>query len=726
MKTTVTLFLCGTLVLAADLPVPAPGNVTLPLVEYDHLLELANHPVKTPDSPPFAHVLKSAQMNLEVAGESVKGTIVLDGDVLAAGLHPVPLVTGMVVLDAQNRGTALPLEQHDGALTALLQGPADFAVTLKSAMPLAIETGRASFTLPVPAAGVARLTLTVPGEQTAVNLSPGLITSRSSRAGQTTIEATLVTGQPATLWWAARLATQSAPQAPKEIRFLSDVKTLITVGDSDVTLAALVEITVLQGEPLTFAIQPPDGYELTTATGPSLLRHDVQGKTIVLRISGPSLRSHQFLLSFTKPNTSAKAEVPLLTFQNAQRETGEVLIESEGTMELTATPRGGLRRMDLKETSPYLRSLARAALHDAYRYQKKPAELPALALDWTRFPETQVLSAVAQHAVVTTLVTSEGRSLTEVKLTLTNQSQPFLKIDLPAGASILSADVAGEKVKPVVATDGNRVPLLRSGFRPTGAYVVSFMFQHAGAPFGKKGGADLALPKMDIPIGLVEWEVFLPARFKVEDFGGDVVPARLLTTSADALDDDFIATTPLPLDRVDFAARSGQLSGVVTDPSGAVVPYASIQVTHIASGLTKNVRADGAGRWSVSGIPSGRVRLAINSTGFQRTLRELDHDESRGTFATVALQVGSVSESVTVTANAASLRLESQQAQNQVRQNAAAQEAAASSNVADLQRRVVGVLPIAVSLPRAGTSYRFARPLVLNEDTRLTFTYRNR
>src|SRR2546422_3550336 len=42
---------------------------------------------------------------------------------------------------------------------------------------------------------------------------------------------------------------------------------------------------------------------------------------------------------------------------------------------------------------------------------------------------------------------------------------PFLKVGLPAGAQLLSAEVAGEKVKPVEGKDGTRVPLLRAGFR---------------------------------------------------------------------------------------------------------------------------------------------------------------------------------------------------------------------------------------------------------------------
>ena len=51
---------------------------------------------------------------------------------------------------------------------------------------------------------------------------------------------------------------------------------------------------------------------------------------------------------------------------------------------------------------------------------------------------------------------------------------------------------------------------------------------HSGAPFAKKGGADLSLPSMDIPISLLSWEVFLPEQYKVKDFGGDVIAANLV------------------------------------------------------------------------------------------------------------------------------------------------------------------------------------------------------
>jgi hypothetical protein len=66
------------------------------------------------------------------------------------------------------------------------------------------------------------------------------------------------------------------------------------------------------------------------------------------------------------------------------------------------------------------------------------------------------------------------------------------------------------------------------------------------------------------------------------------------------------------------------------------------------------------------------------------------------------------------------MRNETRQIENQIPQ----QQTQASANVANLQRRVAGVLPIRVDVPKAGNSYRFVRALVVDEETRLTFSYR--
>jgi len=722
---------------AALPPVPASGNVTLPLDEYNRLLELASKPARKVDTPPVPYTMKRADLKFTVANESVQGTVHLQGEILHKGATKIPLTSGMAILDARQEGKGLPLELENGTHTAVITGPADFAVTLDAGLPLNIEAGRASFNLPVPSAGSVRLALVVPGDHTNVRISPGIITSRSSANGQTAIEATLVPGQSANIWWNTRETV--APVAPKEVRFLSDVKTLVSVSEADIRIAALADITVVTGDPTQFQIEVPAGYEITGATGASVESSEFESSVLTLKVTVPSQRSHQFLISMEKSISTTKTDAPFLSFKEAQRETGEVLVEGAGTIELTATEAGGLKRMDFKEMNPYLRSLARFPMQAAFRYHKQPNETPALALAWTRFPDSSVLAALAERAVVTTLVTTEGRSLTEIRLTIKNQAQPFLKVALPPGASILSAEVAGEKVKPVEGPDGNRVPLLRAGFRPVDSYVVSFVFMHSGAPFAKKGGSDLSLPKMDVPINLLHWEVFLPEQYKVKDFGGDAIAANLLPASSRDVSGAEESVNEMEgqyfVHRIESVSLlPGQLGGIIVDPSGAVVSNAQVTVTHLDTGAARNVMTDSSGRWIVSNLSSGRVKIAANSPGFSQYVIQGTYDGSRPAPFNFALSLGTVSQTVEVTTGDLSLNGRSIKSlaliqpgvnQNEARK-AAEKQQAASANVMNLQQRVSGVLPVRVDVPRAGNSYNFVRPLVLDEETKVTFTYKSK
>jgi len=707
-------------------PLPPPGHVSLPLDEYNKLVELAAKRPKKPEAPPLPYTIQRAEMKLEVSTDSAKTAIQLEGEVLNKGVTKVPLVTGMTILNAQQKGKDLPLQQESGTHTAVLAGPAEFSIALDAALPLRVDAGRASVTIPAPSAGAVHLTAVIPGDHTNVSLNPGLITSRTSGGGRTTVEATLFPGQPASIWWATR--GRVAPPAPREARFLSVVKTVVSVREADLAINALVTATVIQGDPSQFEVAIPAGYEITGVTGFDVESSEVQSGVLLLKVD-EKRREHLFLISLEKPVSAFEADVSLVSVKGAQRETGETLIEGEGTIELTATERGSMKRMDVREADPSFRSSARFPIQAAFRYHKQPAETPGLALKWVRFPNGNVLAAIAQRAIVTTMVTSEGKSLSEVRLVLRNQAQPFLKVALPSGASILSADVAGEKVKPVLGADGNRVPLLRAGFRPTGAYAVSFVFMHSGAPFARKGGSELSLPKMDIPIALLQWEVFLPERYKVWDFGGDIIATRLMPTeseevaSADELkaaggDEAWAIVGEVNVDSL----VPGQLGGFVVDPQGSPVPRAHIAVVHTSSDTSRTARTDQAGRWVVSDLPSGRLRIAASAPGYRQVVRELDYSANRPERLSLPLEVGAVASSIEV--QAPNARAESRRIERELSNNQQKAVNTASSNVVNLQRRVSGVLPIAVEVPRAGNSFRFVRPLVIDEETKVTFTYK--
>jgi hypothetical protein len=715
-------------------PVPAAGNVSIPLDEYNELVELASRAARKSEAPPLPYVLTRADFNLTAANGAVRGKVQMEGEVLNKGLTKVPLAEGLTVFDAQRDGKPLPLMQQDGMHVGILPGQGTFNVTLDAGLPVAIAAGHASFRLPVPASGTASLTLTVPGDRTNVKVQPGLITNQTSENGLTTVEAILRPGQAAEVSWATREV--ATPTAPRELRFLSDVKTLLTVSEGELSVAALADVTVLQGDPAQFDIELPAGYEFIGATGGSIDSTEENGNVLAVKVLNPAQRNHQFLISLEKALNDAKADAPFLTFHGAQRETGEMLVEGTGTIQLNATEGGGLKRIDLKETNPALRSMARNSVQAAFRYHRQPSETPTLALEWTRFPDSSVLAAVVDRAVVTTLVTTEGKSLTEVKLLVRNRAQPFLKLALPPGASILSAEVAGERVKPVSGADGARVPLLRAGLRPVDAYTVNFVYLHSGAPFAKQGGAEIALPSMDVPIGLLQWEVFLPEQYKVKEFGGDALAAnQLLPGMVNFVAEEDLSATANG--RVGgFVAGGfisapagpllpGQLGGYVVDPSGAVVSGVHVTVQSTDTGARQEAMTDTTGRWIVQNLSSGQCRVTADSPGFQRYVQNIYYDASRPVGLSFKLNLGAVTQTVQVTSGT-EMNRESQRIEREAKKNAEQQQMAASANVTNFQQRVAGVLPIRVDVPHTGNSYRFFRPLVLDEETKVTFTYKTK
>jgi hypothetical protein len=265
---------------------------------------------------------------------------------------------------------------------------------------------------------------------------------------------------------------------------------------------------------------------------------------------------------------------------------------------------------------------------------------------------------------------------------------------------------------------------------------------HSGAPFAKKGGSDLSLPKMDVPINLLQWEVFLPEQYKVKDFGGDAIAANLLPASSRDVSGAEEFDQLSGFGRVSAVTNyemvsllPGQLGGIIVDPSGAVVPNARVSVAHLDTGAVRSVMTDSSGRWIVSNLSSGRVKIAANATGFNQYVIQGNYDASRPAPYNFALSLGSVAQSVEVSTENLSLTsrsianlatFEHGLNQRDAKKAAEKQQMAASSNVINLQQRISGVLPVRVDVPRAGNSYNFVRPLVLDEETKVTFTYKSK
>ena len=143
-----------------------------------------------------------------------------------------------------------------------------------------------------------------------------------------------------------------------------------------------------------------------------------------------------------------------------------------------------------------------------------------------------------------------------------------------------------------------------------------------------------------------------------------------------------------------------------------------------------NAVTNSGGEWQLFGVPSGRLKVKVDSPGFKSTVQNFAYDANRPGPVSTVLSVGTTSETVEVTGESLSLNGRNYSEFSKLESNAKKQAQIAqntpSSNVMNLQRRVAGVLPVAVDVPHAGTAFHFVRPLVVDEETKVTFGYKSK
>lgn len=96
---------------------------------------------------------------------------------------------------------------------------------------------------------------------------------------------------------------------------------------------------------------------------------------------------------------------------------------------------------------------------------------------------------------------------------------------------------------------------------------------------------------------------------------------------------------------------TGTVQGVVSDPSGAVVPNAAVTATNRATGVQTTRVSSSAGYYSLSPLPAGEYDVSIAASGFQKLVQQrVVVDALSVVGLNMTLQLGAATQQVTVSA----------------------------------------------------------------------------
>ena len=108
-----------------------------------------------------------------------------------------------------------------------------------------------------------------------------------------------------------------------------------------------------------------------------------------------------------------------------------------------------------------------------------------------------------------------------------------------------------------------------------------------------------------------------------------------------------------------WAQTTATVVGTVTDASGAVAPRVSITVSSAATGLSRKTATNQTGNYIVPALPVGEYSITAEAAGFKRkTVTSVVLEVNQEPRVDIQLEVGAVTESVTVSVQAIQLQTE--------------------------------------------------------------------
>src|SRR5262245_37206159 len=106
-------------------------------------------------------------------------------------------------------------------------------------------------------------------------------------------------------------------------------------------------------------------------------------------------------------------------------------------------------------------------------------------------------------------------------------------------------------------------------------------------------------------------------------------------------------------------ATTGEITGGVTDPSGAAVAAATLTLTHPATNTKRSIVSNETGIYALPALQPGIYELRVEKSGFNSQIRSgIEVQVGQVVLADFALQVGNVTEIVEVTGGAPVLETE--------------------------------------------------------------------
>jgi hypothetical protein len=471
----------------------------------------------------------------------------------------------------------------------------------------------------------------------------------------------------------------------------AEVAHSFTIGETLVSGRAQVRFDVANAPVKELNLKIPAALKNVEITGPNIRRRDQQGEIWRIELQNKVRGNYTLTVNWEQARDSKTNRVELIPIaaERVERETGLLAIAAKAPLQVAEIRAVELTRVDTGEFPEWAGRPDDGTVL-AYRYVRVGHQL---TLEARRFDEAAVLQALADSLRLTTVVSEDGQAMTELAVSVRNNGRQFLEIELPTGAEVWSAFVAGQPVRPSKREGKLLLPLQEWGADDE-AVTVELTYAGTNAFPRMRGAMNFVSPKLDVPLKNARWELFLPQDFAYEDFAGSMT--REVATAQASW--NFSLSEYLAMEKTSKAQYKEEAKKDVSKAQ-----------SNLSSGNLRGAVQDynrAKGKFRAGKDEAGEVqKLELQLRNFQAT--NLVNAQQAFSFANNGVMVGQVDVYQNPSGN--NLNYDNATAEAQWTKLAQAQEVAAAK-----------VQPLRVNLPLRGMRYSFTQVLQTEVNKPLT------
>jgi len=297
----------------------------------------------------------------------------------------------------------------------------------------------------------------------------------------------------------------------------AEILNSLTLSDTVVSGRAVARFDIQNAPVKELRLRIPARFKNVEICAPNIRRRDHDGEIWRVEFQSKIRGPHTLTVTWEESPTARTNYLELngIAAENVERETGIIAIVARPPLQITPQNVGELKPIDIRDLPEWAGPPDKSTVL-AYRYLRPGY---ALWVESRRFDEAEVLQALIESLKLSTVVADDGQMMTEMALLVRNQGRQHLEIGLPAGATVWSAFVAGQAVRPSVKDGKLLLPLEQSVGDET-AIPIDVVYVATNRFPTKRGVIELISPQLDAPLKSARWELFLPPDYRYGDFRG--------------------------------------------------------------------------------------------------------------------------------------------------------------------------------------------------------------